>query len=172
MIATLRRVAPFALGLAVAACSTTVLPTPSASTRPTGEPRLTPVSGELSPTPEGTLPPTSEPESNPAVGPIWEALPPSWPPLPGQTESEVGTDASAMLRVKGQPVALAGQLRTALQARGWTVDVGSPLEDGSVVVDATHAPAGCRLEAQFHPDQIGSNDGGLVVYYGAACPFD
>jgi hypothetical protein len=172
VIATLRRVAPLLLGLAVAACTTTVLPSPGGSIRPAGAPSRTPVPDESSPTPERTLPPTSEPESNPAIGPIWEAMPASWPTLPGQSESEVGTDASSMLVVKGQPVARAGQLRTALEARGWTVDIGSPLEDGSVVVDATHAPVGCRLEAQFHPDQPGSNDGGLVVYYGAACPFD
>ena len=173
MTATLRRVALLLLGLAVAACTTAVAPSASPARRSGAPaPSLTPVPGAASPTPRPTLPPTSKPESNPAIGPIWEALPPSWPALPGQSESEVGTDASSMLRVNGQPVALAGQLRTALQARGWTVDVGSPLEDGSVVVDATHEPAGCRLEAQFHPDQVGSNDGGLVVYYGAACPFD
>jgi hypothetical protein len=77
-----------------------------------------------------------------------------------------------MLVVKGAPAALAAQLAAALTTSGWTVDVGSALEDGSIVVDATHAPAGCRVRARFSPDQLGSNDGSLLVYYGAACPFD
>jgi hypothetical protein len=170
--ALVRRVAPLLLIAVLAGCGTSTTPSTSATREPAAEPTLTPVPGGPSVTSDRTLPPTSRPESNPAVGPIWDGLPSNWPEIPGQTESEVGTDASAMLRVKGEPAALAGALRTALEGRGWTVDVGSPLEDGSVVLDAAHVPEGCRVEARFSPDQPGSNDGGLLVYYGAACPFD
>lgn len=76
-----------------------------------------------------------------------------------------------MLVVKGDPESLARELQAALTKLGWTVDVGSPLEDGSVVLDATHEPLGCRVEARFSPVGPGSADGTLRVYYGAGCPF-
>ena len=169
MTALRRRVAPLLLvAVAVAGCGTTVAPSasPSPSARPTpAEPSLTPVPGGK-PTPVATLPTTTETE----FGEIWDALPPSWPTLPGQSESEVGSDASERLVVKGTPRDLAGLLRTELEAAGWRVDVGSPLEDGSIVLDATRAPNGCKVHAQFFGS--GSTDPDtLLVYYGAKCPF-
>jgi hypothetical protein len=164
-----RRVALLLLvALAVAGCSANVAPSASrsASVRPSAaEPSLTPVPGGK-PTPLPTLPTTTETE----FGLIWDALPPSWPTLPGQSESEVGSDASERLIVKGTPRDLAGQLRTELEAAGWRVDVGSPLEDGSIVLDATHAPNGCKVHAQFFGSASTDPDT-LLVYYGAKCPF-
>jgi hypothetical protein len=164
-----RRVAPLLLvAVAVAGCGSTVTPSaaPSASAGPSpAEPSLTPIPGGK-PTPAATLPTTTQTE----FGEIWDALPPSWPTLPGQSESEVGSDASERLVVKGTPRDLAGQLRTALEAAGWHVDVGLPLEDGSVVVDATHAPNGCQVHAQFFGSAATDPDT-LLVYYGAKCPF-
>ncbi|HET7031398.1 MAG TPA: hypothetical protein VFI34_12870 [Candidatus Limnocylindrales bacterium] len=168
MQATVRRAGPVLLGLLVVACTAVVPRTPSASTiRTAVAPRLTPVPGAPSPISAAGLPS----QTTTAFGPVWDALPSSWPGLPGQSASEIGSDASATLVVKGKPLALAGELRTALRARGWMVDVGSPLEDGSVVLDATRDPAGCLAEARFQPNQPGSNDGTLLVYYGASCPF-
>ncbi len=114
-----------------------------------------------------TLPATTET----AFGRVWDALPPSWPTFPGQSESEVGSDASAHLVLHGKPEDLARFLRDELVARGWKVDVGSTLEDGTVVVDATGAASGCKAEAQFTPNSPGSDAGGALIYYGAACPF-
>jgi len=170
--APVRRVAPLLLIAVLAACASNVLPSATPTARPSAEPTLTPVPGAPSTTPKPTPPPTSIPESNPAFGPVWNALPGSWPVLPGQSESEIGTDASIILVVKGTPKALAARLEKALKQLGWTVDVGSPLEDGSVVLDATHEPVGCRAQAQLFGSHDGSNDGTEVVYYGAACPFD
>lgn len=169
MTALRRRVAPVLIvAVAIAGCATTVTPSSprSASARPSGAgPSLTPVPGGK-PTPVATLPTTTETE----FGPIWDAVPPSWPSLPGQSESEVGSDASARFVVKGTPRDLAGQLWTALEAAGWHVDVGSPLEDGSIVLDATHAPNGCKVHAQFSGSAATDPDT-LLVYYGAKCPF-
>ncbi len=172
MTAPVRRVAPLLLIAVLAACASNVSPSTMATARSSPEPTLTPVPGAPSMTPEPTPPPTSIPDSNPAFGPVWNALPASWPTLPGQSESEIGTDASTILVVKGTPKALAARLETALKQLGWTVDVGSPLEDGSVVLDATREPVGCRAQAQLFGSHDGSNDGTEVVYYGAACPFD
>ena len=114
-----------------------------------------------------TLPATTQTP----FGLVWDGLPPSWPALPGQSESEVGTDASANLVVHGDPLALAHLLRDTLVASGWSVDIGSVLEDGSVVVDATGASKACKAQARFTPNRPGSLDGGVLIYYGAACPF-
>jgi hypothetical protein len=130
-------------------------------------PSLTPVPGAPGPTPAMTLPAMTET----AFGRVWDGVPPSWPTLPGQSESEVGSDASASLVVHGKPEDLARFLRNELVARGWRVDVGSVLENGSVVVDAIGAAPGCKAQAQFTPNSPGSDDGGVLIYYGAACPF-
>ena len=165
-----RRVASVLLvAVAVAGCGSTVKPSasPSASARPSAaEPSLTPVPGG-NPTPEATLPTTTETD----FGPVWDALPATWPRFPGQSQSEVGTDASDRLIVHGRPIELAGQLDAALTKLGWTVDVGSPLEDGSVVLDASGAPVGCKAEARFAPNPPDGDPVIIDVYYGAKCPF-
>jgi len=140
---------------------------PAATLTPSRRPSLSPVPGAPSPTPAPTRPGTTKTE----FGVIWDALPPSWPRLPGQSQSEVGSDASEMLVVKGKPVALARLLEMALEAKGWSVDVGSPLEDGSVVLDATGPTKGCKAHVVIGENSPGSNDGTALVYYGAGCPF-
>jgi hypothetical protein len=145
------------------ACSTATPPSSVIAPRPSGgEPRPSPALASAS------LPATTDTE----FGRVWDGLPPSWPALPGQSESEVGTDASALLVVKGDPTKMARAVGDVLHGRGWIVDIGSPLEDGSVVLDATGDPDGCKVEARFQPNDPGSNDGSELVYYGAACPFD
>jgi hypothetical protein len=128
------------------------------------------VPGAPSPTPSSSLPPTSVPETNANVGPIWDALPPSWPAFPGQSQSEVGSDATDQLIVKGEPGALARQLGAELTRLGWSVDIGSPLEDGTVVLDARGAPRGCIAQVRFEGSS-GDVTVRLLVYYGAGCPF-
>ena len=151
-----------AVASAASSAASSSAPSPSS-----GQPSLTPVPGAPSSAPATPLPSTTNTE----FGRVWDALPPSWPEMPGQSESEIASGASAGLVVDGAPVALANLLATELERHGWHVDVGSPLEDGTVVVEATHAPAGCKVEARFSGDAAGSDPGTLIVYYGAACPF-
>jgi hypothetical protein len=55
-----------------------------------------------------------------------------------------------------------------LVGQGWTVDIGTPLEDGTVVLDATASPPGCKAEVRFTPI---SGTIIMSVLYGASCPF-
>ena len=61
-----------------------------------------------------------------------------------------------------------GALGLALAAQGYQVNVGSPLEDGTVVLDATGPDPACKIQVRFTP-QSGSVI--MTVLYGAACPF-
>jgi hypothetical protein len=56
----------------------------------------------------------------------------------------------------------------ALTALGWTTDVGSALEDGTVVLDAGGTREGCAAEVRFTPT---SGTVVMSVLYGADCPF-
>jgi hypothetical protein len=144
---------------------------PSAAASPSPQrsstPSLTPLPGSPSPTPAPTRPLTTQTD----FGLIWDDLPPSWPTLPGQSQSEVGSDASERLVLKGKPVELARLLATELEGRGWKVDVATPLEDGSVVLDATGPTKGCKAHVVIGSDSPGSSNGGADVYYGATCPW-
>ena len=158
------------LALIVVACSPASAspPPPATATAPS----LTPVpGGPASPVIGATVgPPTTS--NVEGFGEIWDALPASWPKFPGQSQSEIGSDASEMFVVKGDPAALAIQLRRTLEQRGgWTVDIGSALEDGTVVLEAIGAPEGCRVRARFSPNSPGDDLGTLLVYYGASCPW-
>ena len=105
-------------------------------------------------------------------GEIWDGLPASWPQFPGQSQSEIGSDASEALVVKGDPASLAIVLRRTLEQRGgWTVDIGSALEDGTVVLEAIGPQQGCRVRVRFSPDSPDADVGTLQVYYGAKCPW-
>src|SRR4051812_21872987 len=165
----LRSVAAIGLTCALAACSSTVSPSPSArpsaSSRPSAAaPSLTPVPGGRSPTPAPSLPTTSQTE----FGRIWDAVPKTFPKLTGQSESEIGTAASGQFVVNGEVPGLVQEMRTDLTELGWTVDVGSPLEDGSVVIEARGTATGCTAEVRFEPH---SGTVALTVLYGASCPF-
>ena len=142
---------------------------PSASTPASA--RLSPspaeptaVPGAPSPTPAPTLPSTTNTE----FGKIWDALPKDFPKLPGQTPTELSTPASGTFVVNGKAKTLAATFRKLLTDAGWTADVGSPLEDGSVVLEAQGPPAGCKTEVRFTPL---SGTVVVTVLYGASCPF-
>ena len=100
---------------------------------------------------------------------IFDSLPPHFPKLPGQEPGGTTTGPTSGSFVANTTVGAAvGAIRAALTAAGWSVDVGSPLEDGSVVLEANHAPAGCRTEVRFTPL---SGTVSMSVLYGASCPF-
>jgi hypothetical protein len=102
-------------------------------------------------------------------GVIFDALPAAFPKLAGQEPAETGDGAtSGSFAVNLSPADASAAIEAALTAQGWSVDVGSPLEDGSVVLEATHAPAGCKTEVRFTPL---SGTVIMSVLYGASCPF-
>jgi hypothetical protein len=148
-------------------------PTTNPSASPVGsaaaEPGLTAVPGGQASAVAGASvgPPTTT--SVAGFGKIDDALPPSFPKLAGQEPADPGAGAtSGSFVVNGTVAALSKTLKTALVGLGWTVDVGSPLEDGTIVLEASHAPAGCKTEVRFTP---ASGTVMMSVLYGAACPF-
>jgi hypothetical protein len=161
-----------AIGLAfmVVACGPGVaVPGPSASRNASAPaPRLTAVpGGPASPVVGATVgPPTT---TDTEFGTIDDALPPSFPRLPGQEPAETSSGPTSGSFVANTTVAAAtAVIRTGLTAQGWTVDVGSPLEDGSVVLEARGTKAGCKAEVRFTPL---SGTVTMSVLYGASCPF-
>jgi hypothetical protein len=131
-------------------------------------PSLTPVpGGSNAASPAGSV---SQTDTKTAIGRIWDSLPPSFPRLPGATPIETGSGPTSGTFAVGSNVADAvAAIKGGLTAQGLTVDAGSPLEDGSVVLVANGGvnPA-CRIEVRFTPL---SGTTTMAVLYGASCPF-
>jgi hypothetical protein len=162
-----------ALAVALVACGPDAAigptATPKAGSSSAAAPSLTAVpGGHASPVVGATVgPPTTT--TVVGFGKIDDSLPASFPKLAGQEPADTGAGAtSGMFVVNGTPAVLSTALKTALGAQGWSVDVGSPLEDWTVVLEATHAPAGCKTEVRFTPV---SGTVMMSVLYGASCPF-
>ena len=165
----MRRVSPVA-GLAaatliaLAACSSGT--TPGAS----GGPGSSAASGAAPTTPALTIAPSLPTQTDTAWGRIWDAVPDSFP-LP--TGAEPATDpgggpASGQVVVTAAASDVADEYVAGLHTAGWTVNKDGPLEDGSVVVNATSAGE-CKAQVTVH--SIG--DASLVaILYGASCPFE
>ncbi len=134
------------------------------------EPDLTPVPGGQ-PTPFlsiGIGPDQLNTTDVEGFGPILDELPASFPRLAGQEPADAGGGpASGSFVVNSTPRAAAADLAAKLTAVGWSADVASPLEDGSVVVEATGQAAGCKAEVRFTP---ASGSSLMLVLYGASCP--
>ncbi len=155
-----------ALALLALGCGTTTPATQRPSVAPS--PALTFVpGGAASPVVGATVgPPTT---TDTEFGRIFDSLPASFPTLPGQEPANSGAGStSGSFAVNTTVAAAAAAIRAALVAQAWTVDIGSPLEDGSVVLEATHAPKGCNSEVRFTPL---SGTVIMSVLYGASCPF-
>ena len=131
-------------------------------------PSLTPVPGG-----SGTLAkasPVTQSDSKTAIGRIWDAVPASFPLVKGSAAIETGSGPTSGTFAVGSSVADAvATVEAGLRSMGLTVDAGSPLEDGSVVLEARGgANPGCRIEVRFTPL---SGTITMAVLYGAACPF-
>jgi hypothetical protein len=163
-----------ALALIAAACG----PSAPATARPSSPstPSAVPATPELTAVPGGAPtpvvgatvgPPTT---TDTGFGRIWDELPASFPTLPGQQPAETGAGAtSGSFAILNMDVATASQTMAAsLRALGWTVEVGSALEDGTVVLDAGGVREGCAAEVRFTPL---SGTVAMSVLYGADCPF-
>lgn len=154
-----------ALVLLGAACSPASSPSPTARSS-AADPTPVP-GGSATPAlqPSVVLPTTTDTE----FGRIWDALPPSFPKLPGQQPAETGAGpTSGAFAVNMTADDAAETLARALAQLGWTVDVASPLEDGTVVLDAGGAREGCAAQVRFTPM---SGTVVMSVLYGAECPF-
>jgi hypothetical protein len=141
---------------------------PSASVATNEGPSLTPVPGGSAATsPPGSV---AQTDTQTAIGRIWDGLPPSFPRIAGAVPIETRSGPTSGTFAVGTPVADAvATIKAGLAAQGLTVDAGSPLEDGSVVLQAQGAtdPA-CKIEVRFTPL---SGTITMSVLYGAACPF-
>lgn len=146
-----------------------VIASPAASPPPTVVPSLTPVPGG-SVTPASPAPSVSQTNTSTEVGRIWDSLPPSFPRISGAVPIETGSGPTSGTFAVGSSVDDAvAAMRAGLTGLGYNVEVGSPLEDGSVVLDAGGADEpDCRIEVRFTP-QSGTTM--MAVLYGAACPF-
>jgi hypothetical protein len=157
------------LALLVVGCglSTEASAPPTTSTGAGTSPSLTPVpGGPASAAASPSVPATTNVEG---FGAIFDGLPPSFPQLPGQEPADVGTGpTSGSFAASTNPQAASEVIRRGLVAQGWSVDIGSPLEDGSIVLDATGPGVGCKTEVRLTP-QSGSVI--MSVLYGASCPF-
>ena len=107
------------------------------------------------------------------MGRIWDTLPSSFPQIPGARPSEEAATgpASATFVVAGDVSRLvATALVTQLASAGFPTDgLGSPLESGAYVLEATGPTAGCKLQVTVEP--LGGETL-LTILYGAACPHD
>jgi hypothetical protein len=119
---------------------------------------------QASPPVRATPPTTTETE----FGTIYDSLPSTFPKLPGQEPAQTGAGPTSGSFVANMSVTDARKLiEVSLIAQGWRVAVGSPLEDGSVVLEATGAGS-CKTEVRFVPL---SGTVTMSVLYGASCPF-
>jgi hypothetical protein len=144
-------------------------PTGGASPSATLAPSLTAVPGG-SAAPASPVASVAQTDTNTAVGRIWDSLPPSFPRINGQVPTDTGSGpTSGTFAVPGDIAAGVAAVKAGLTGLGYNVDVGSPLEDGSVVLDAGGgADPDCRIEVRFTPL---SGTATMAVLYGAACPF-
>ena len=171
------------LGVAAGSCGATNPPSPSraaaSATTTAATAGAASVAASLTPVPGGASPSASAfaetPSRLPATttvqgfGEIFDALPPSFPRLPDQTETDIGGATSGQFVSNMTAAAATALLSSRLSAAGWSVDAGSPLEDGSVVVEATRPGSGCKAQITFTP---ASGSIMMSVLYGATCPFE
>lgn len=131
---------------AVAVSSPSASPEPSTAPAPS----LTPVPGGQSngPGPVGTLIPTTQTD----WGEILDDLPESFPIHPEAGVAEVpGEVVSGSFEVPADVDALVAWYTDAFTERGYAIDTGTALEDGSRVMDVAADLPECRIQITFRP---------------------
>ena len=160
-------IAAITISIVVAACgATSTTQSAGSSTRSASGPTAIPGGAASQAVGPSLTPPTT---TDTEFGKIYDALPPSFPKLLGQEPAETGSGPTSGSFVANMSVADARKIiEVSLIAQGWTVEVGSPLEDGTVVLEATEGKVGCKTEVRFTP-----RTGAVImsVQYGASCPF-
>ena len=129
-----------------------IAPSAAASLEPSTAtaPSLTPVPGGQSngPGPVGTLIPTSQTD----WGEILDDLPASFPLHPDAGVAEVpGEVVSGSFEAPADPDALVTWYADTVAERGYAVDTGTALEDGSRVMDVAADLPECRIQITFRP---------------------
>ena len=127
-------------------------PSPSASPEPSTAPApsLTPVPGGQSngPGPVGTLIPTTQTD----WGEILDDLPASFPLHPDADVAEVPDEVvSGSFEAPAEVDALVAWYTDAFTERGYAIDTGTALEDGSRVMDVAADLPECRIQITFRP---------------------
>jgi hypothetical protein len=165
----LLRIVTITLAVLMAGCGTaTTAPSQPVGSRAGSAPALTAVPGGRASSAVGAsvTPPTT---TMTEFGRIFDSLPPSFPRLPGQEPAATGAGPTSGSFAVNLSVADARKIiEVSLIDQGWTVVVGSPLEDGTVVLEAARAASGCKTEVRFTPM---SGTVIMSVLYGATCPF-
>jgi hypothetical protein len=145
------------------ASAATAAPT-DAPTEAPSTPPLTPVPGDASgdPNPPPFNPGTTETE----WGTILDAVPDDFPVYPGAEPAELPEAASGIWAALAPPEGVSSWYERTLEALGYTVDMGSPLEDGTRVAEIGTDLPECRMQVTFKP-AAGSTM--IIVLYGADC---
>jgi hypothetical protein len=143
---------------------------PASSANATSSPDLTPVPGGSTASSPAAASQATQTDTN--WGRIWDALPAWFPVPPDAVPTETGEEGavSASLAAGGSAQSVADFMQTGLTGAGFSVDaVGSPAEDGSLVLNAVGPDPNCAVQVRVRPLSGTTN---LVVMYGAACPFE
>jgi hypothetical protein len=152
---------PRATAAGTAPASTTTGPSSPEATED-----LTPVPGGVSPSPDDTVGggPTAETD----WGTILVNLPEGFPRFPGSAGVDpMDGPASDALEVVAPVEEVAAWYQGAFEELGWShIDLGSPLEDGSQVLDLASDLPECRVQLSFRP--LGGSTM-ITVLYGAGC---
>jgi hypothetical protein len=106
-------------------------------------------------------------------GRIWDTLPSRFPEIPGaRPTEEAATGPASAIFVIGGDVSrqVAAALVTLLASAGFpTGGLGTPLESGAYVLEATGPTAGCKLQVTVEPM---GGETLVTILYGADCPHD
>jgi hypothetical protein len=155
-----------ATGTLTVSSPTPANPTASGSPSPSAPPPSASPAGQASPTPGATLPSKTTTE----WGVIWDDIPHGFPRMLGSEPTETGAGpASAVLIVPARTQDAAAWYGAALPGAGYRIDgTSGPYEDGSYVIDATGAGAGCRVQVSLAKKGTATI---ATIYFGAACPY-
>jgi len=169
----LRSAAGFALAIALAGCTgAATSPTPAAPSTGNGEGTTPAPTAHATDTAGASARPAATPPTttDTAWGRIWDGLPAAFPSYPKAEPAAAGDGpASAILAVPAKAATAAAWYRTALARAGYGIDaVSGPLEDGSLVIDATGSPPACHVEVSLVPHGGSST---ATILLGAACPY-
>jgi hypothetical protein len=171
-IASLAPVARYALVaialLAIAACGPRASSSPATSSAPASKP---PAETDV-PTPTQTFDPNLPGQTETEWGPIWDAVPGTFPVPEGATPAEPETGpASAAYTVPLDRVTtrqLAEFYRDGLDVRGYSASLDGPLEDGSFTVWSSSG-YGCDVLVTILPR---GGESLITVLYGTGCAFE